>query len=382
MSDKPLALSDFNVALRKHVDPKSPAPLRMMAAKGLVPMAPQEMALVFFQLSFDDEAKISNAATESLSDMPEDLLLTACSAELDEVVLGWMAKSIKRRPDAVQALVTNRKTPGYAIAQLAERADAELSDLIAENQVRLLENPKIIEALYMNPRARMSTVDKLIDLAARNDVALTSIPALRPLMESRGELREVGEEQQQPEDDLFAQFLLEGLAEEEDLDDSDIAKLLGLGDSAVSEDDDAMTGKNRSYFLSRMSVSQKIRCATLGSISDRNYLIRDSNRLVHMSAVASPRNTDRDALGWSSNRNLPDSVVAYISNKRDWVKHYQVKLNLVNNPKLHLQKSLRLMTFLTGKDLSQLARNRNVPNTLARQAKVLFDKRRSSHQKK
>ncbi len=354
----------------------------MMAAKGLVPMAPQEMALVFFQLSFDDEARIAKTAIESLSGMPQDLLLTACSAEIDEGVLGWMAQSIKSRPEAVQALVTNRKTPGYAIAKLAERADAELSDLIAENQVRLLENPKIIEALYMNPRARMSTVDKLVDLASRNNVALTSIPALRPILEGTGELREVDEDELQPEDDLFAQFLLEGLAEEEELDDSDIAKLLGLSSTTADSEDDGATGRNRSFFLSKMSVSQKIRCATLGSIADRNFLIRDSNRLVHMAAVASPRNTDRDALGWSSNRNLPDTVVTFISNKRDWMKHYQVKLNLVNNPKLPLQKSLRLMTFLTPKDLNQLARNRNIPNTLARQAKALADKRRSGHKKK
>ena len=43
--------------MRKHVDPKAPVPLRMMAAKGLVPLAPSDMISVLFMLMYDAEAK-------------------------------------------------------------------------------------------------------------------------------------------------------------------------------------------------------------------------------------------------------------------------------------------------------------------------------------
>ena len=39
--------------LKKHVDPKAPAALRMMAAKSLVPLSPSDMVGALFMLTFD-----------------------------------------------------------------------------------------------------------------------------------------------------------------------------------------------------------------------------------------------------------------------------------------------------------------------------------------
>ena len=36
--------------MRKHVDPAAPAPLRMMAAKGLVPLSPSDMLGALYML--------------------------------------------------------------------------------------------------------------------------------------------------------------------------------------------------------------------------------------------------------------------------------------------------------------------------------------------
>ena len=47
---------------------------------------------------------------------------------------------------------------------------------MATNEVRLLRTPAIVGALYMNPRARMFTVDRLVELAARNSAADPGIP--------------------------------------------------------------------------------------------------------------------------------------------------------------------------------------------------------------
>ena len=94
MQRAPLQLSEFTVALRKHVDPSSPAPLRMMAAKGVVPMAPQEMALVLYQLSFDADAKVQGAAHQTLKDTPVQHLKTALSGNVAASVLDWMATAL------------------------------------------------------------------------------------------------------------------------------------------------------------------------------------------------------------------------------------------------------------------------------------------------
>lgn len=380
MSRKPLSLDDFNVNLRRHVDARSPTPLRMMAAKGVIPMAPQELALVCFQLSFDKDGKVARTALDTMLATPDDLLTTAASAALPPGVLDWFAEVIGRREPLVNALILNGATPPETIIRLAKSADAAQCDLVAENQVRLLRHPKIIETLYMNPRARMSTVDKLIDLARRNGAHLDGLPALRPLLEGHAQLAEVfPDDELADEDTLFAQFLMQGLEEEALSEDAqgddealDLLLLEGKGDG---DGDDEVSGRSRAHYISQLSVSGKIRLATLGSGTDRGILIRDTNRLVHMAAVASPKNNDKDALAWSSNRSMPEGVITFIANRREWIRHYQVKLNLVNNPKLPLQKSLRLLNFLMPRDLRLLSTNRNIPNTLQRQAKALAQKR-------
>ena len=45
-------------------------------------------------------------------------------------------------------------------------------EFVATNEQRLLENPRIIELLYMNKNTRMSTADRIVELAARNGLAV------------------------------------------------------------------------------------------------------------------------------------------------------------------------------------------------------------------
>ncbi|MCA9563235.1 MAG: hypothetical protein KC561_07090 [Myxococcales bacterium] len=390
MARKPLDLSVFSLNLRKHVDPASPAPMRLMAAKGVVPMAPQEMGLVLYQLAHDEDSRVSKAAGETLRGTPDAILSTAVSAQLPELVLDWMAESLVSNEAVIKELVLNPQLSPSALAKVAGSASAEVCDLIAENQVRLLQNPGVIEALYMNPKARMSTVDKLVDLARRNGVDLKGLPALRPLLESNEKIDvEENEQLAQLNDERFEEYLQQSL-EESEKEEEEAGSLRELSEEELNElfsdentkkkteEADEGRSSNRQHYLSKLTISQKIRVATLGSATDRGYLVRETNRLVHMAAVASPKAGDRDALAWSANRSLPDGVISFIANKRDWLRHYQVKLNLVNNPKLPLQKALKLLPFLYPKDLQQLTKNRNIPNVLARAAKQLSDKRRGS----
>ena len=42
--------------LRKHVDPAAPVPLRMMAAKSLIPLSPSDMVGALYMLTFHNES--------------------------------------------------------------------------------------------------------------------------------------------------------------------------------------------------------------------------------------------------------------------------------------------------------------------------------------
>ena len=64
-----------------------------------------------------------------------------------------------------------------------------------------------------------------------------------------------------------------------------------------------------------------------------------------------------------------------MASKRDWIKHYPVKLNLVQNPKCPIEHALRFLQHLRPTDLRAIERDRNVPNAIGRAAKQLRQKR-------
>src|SRR2546428_14075579 len=80
----PLPLDVLPATFQKHVDPKAPAPLRMMGAKALVPMGPKDMATALFMLTFDADANVRETAAKSAAGLPDRMLSVALRDETIE----------------------------------------------------------------------------------------------------------------------------------------------------------------------------------------------------------------------------------------------------------------------------------------------------------
>jgi hypothetical protein len=68
-------------------------------------------------------------------------------------------------------------------------------------------------------------------------------------------------------------------------------------------------------------------------------------------------------------------VLRYIYSTRDFLRTYAIKISLVKNPKVPLPTALKLMLTLQEKDIKELARDRNVPQTIQSQAKAWLMKK-------
>jgi hypothetical protein len=101
-------------------------------------------------------------------------------------------------------------------------------------------------------------------------------------------------------------------------------------------------------------------------------LIRDTVKIVALAAINSPGMTDNEVIKYSANRNLSDDVIRVIAATKEWHKVYQIKVNLVNNPKTPLPVSTRLLPFLHGRDLKNVSRSRAIPSAIVAQAKKLL----------
>jgi hypothetical protein len=67
-------------------------------------------------------------------------------------------------------------------------------------------------------------------------------------------------------------------------------------------------------------------------------------------------------------RAIPEEILRQIANNRQWSRLYPIVHNLARNPRTPIANVLSILTRLQLKDLSALAKNRNVSDAVRRQA--------------
>src|SRR5919197_6147083 len=140
----PLPLDILPSTFQKHVDPKAPAPLRMMGAKALVPMGPKDMATALYMLTFDADAGVRDTAAKNAAALPDRILAVALRDEsADPRVLDYYVSALSTKPDYLEMLVLNPSTPDEAVARVAALAQEKLLEIIAQNQLRILRHDAI-----------------------------------------------------------------------------------------------------------------------------------------------------------------------------------------------------------------------------------------------
>jgi hypothetical protein len=127
-----------------------------------------------------------------------------------------------------------------------------------------------------------------------------------------------------------------------------------------------------------MGVGDKIKMALTGDKEWRSLLIKDSNKLVNGAVVKNPRITEPEILAISKSVIQNDEILRVICQNKEWIKNYEIRKALVLNNKTPLPVALRFMAFLTEKDLSGMAKSKNISSVLANQARrVLTGKKKS-----
>lgn len=340
--------------------PGAPAQLRTMAARGIAPgLKPDAIVTLVCAFVDDPDATLAQTARATLENLPSPILQGALATELQAGVLEMLAEVLYSDPSVVSRLLAAREITSSALEIVAQKANESIGELVAASDSILLRFPRVIEKLYMNRRVRMSTADRLVDLAVRNQIEL-DIPAFKQAAAAIAN-QLIAEPTEEPtfDDQLFQKT--EKLAEQ-------AGDVTGDDDthSVDDEGEEQVNGKFQPLYaqLAQMTISQKIRRATLGTGAERMLLVRDTNRLVATAAATSPMLNDSDAARIAASRSVIDDVLRIIANNRDFTRNYQVKLNLVNNPRTPFTFSSRLVPLLRDNDLRMLSRSKNVPQAV------------------
>lgn len=288
-----------------------------------MPVPPEERVELLAILAFDSDAAIAERAKNAALSVPLASSLTALSqSDADPRLFEYCAEYLNDKPEIADAMAKNSHCPPSLLVRVAPHLTAAGIQALLDNLSWLEHDTQLIHALHRSTAAT---------------------PAQREML-----------------DDMQKGPLSEKEIEE-----------------ATDGEPDAVKRKTLMQKLAFMNVVQRLTLALKGGREERMLLIRDPNKLVQKSVLQSPRLTDTEVESFSAMANLSQEVLRGISLNRLFMKNYTVVRNLVFNPKTPMDISLHLFQRLNATDLTKLAANKNVPDTIRSMAQKLQRKRKS-----
>ncbi len=384
--EKLIPVAKFPEKVRRFVDPRAPEPMKLMLARGMVPMKPLVQVCALYQLAMGEADAVASEARTTVLRMPSATLQQVLRQPLLPLVLDWMAIVFHASGDVLRPILQNNQTDTETLIRVAKKADEETCEVISRNQARLLEDPKLVEALYFNRNIRASTADRVMEYAARNGADLSSIQGHEEIVAAiLGEdMANKTEAQIAAEDAAFKGLDLGDAPEEEEGNPGRpevIARMMrdaerrAAEEAAAAEEPGRAKKKSAAGRIRDLNIAQKVRLAMMGTKSERAILIKDTNKVVCRAVIRSPAVSAQEAAYYAGNKSLPDEVIAYIANKKKWVRHYNIRLTLVLNPKCPPTRALAFLRTLRANDLKMMAKSKQVPNHIGKVAKEMMKSR-------
>lgn len=387
------------------IEGTAPRPAQVAASRGVLPLGQTDLLeiLVAFSSGSDPELR-ENAQTTLRSQDADALEATVRSADVAPDVLSYFAGQNDLPAKLHEAILTNVRTPGPAIAAFAAKTqNGLLLELISFNQQLLIQNPAIIDAIIANanrtPEAerRASEIKREFfekergaqqianELRARGNEAAAEfleqaefaddLDASGMTVEDAMFLAEHIEVPDRETDDswLGLEYIEEIYEETEEQRRATFGKILG----ELQNEDEDVPGERISMInrIMKMGVKDRVKLGMKGDREARNILIRDPNRLVSSAVVNNPRITEQEVETISSMRSISEDILRQIASNRQWSRSYSIMHSLAKNPRTPMANVLTIMSRLQLRDLVALSKNRNVSDAVRRQALRLHNAR-------
>lgn len=356
----------------------APPKMQEMAARGIAPgIKPGDLVVLLVALSVGTNDAAKETAQKTLGALPEPVLTGALGAELHPHAIDALATRYHGRVEVLEKLLANPAIDDETIEAVCRVASESAAELIATNEERLLAHPVIIEKLYLNKQTRMSTADRIIELAIRNGIKVDGIPAFDQIAKAlQNEL--IVEPTPEPTFDDLQFSDAHRLAQETQLtEEGDTHRL----DEETGQEVVVEEARPLFAIWADLKISSKIRLVQVGveslkrtgeiakdSTADNSAIrllaVRDANPLVAQAAAKSPGLQENEVARITAMRNISEDVLRIIASDKDWTKSYQIKLNLVANPRTPFAFASRLVPHLRENDLKNLARSRDVTGAI------------------
>lgn len=317
--------------------------VRLAAARGALPMSGSNLVTVLFIFYHGENEELKKEALSTFKTLPAKILLSALeNREVHFSVIDLIVRIRYRDSVLMSAAMAHPEISLRSLQFLAGRSSGDVLDMLSHNDQLLLKVPALRTAIINNPNA-----DKVMKLRLGWE---EPAPEPEPALETEAT----------PEPEKTAESAGEDGEE-------------GLGEF---DEPDEQDGLSKYQMLQEMVVAEKIKMALTGDKEWRTLLIRESNKLVSSAVLKNPRITDGEVIAVAKNRSANDDLIRTILLNREWVKNYEMKKALVVHPRTPLQKAMRFMTFLTEKDIKEIAKSRDVSQAIVNNARRIMNSKK------
>ncbi len=231
--------------------------------------------------------------------------------------------------DLMGAVIMHPVVTLKTLLYLAQNAGADVLERLAGHQNMLYENPEIVEAIIANPATEKALKFKL-GWQDPEEITKQEPP------------QEGSEGDEETDEDGRSQTEIEALMEEADRE--------GMSKYQIAMD---------------LTVSEKIKMGLTGDKEWRSIMMKQSNKLIQGAVMKNPRISDGEVLMVAKAKTSSDDLIRIILLNKDWVKNYEIKKALLAHPKTPPPKALRFVSFLTLRDIKELAKSKQLTNIMS-----------------
>lgn len=325
--------------------------LRLLAARGLLPVPPEELIPLQVAMAQGDDAELAEEAAAALAAAEAKVMAWFLAHDAGPEELSWFAVRTDD-PLLIETLLRRRDVPRPLLVGLAPRLPPDLQERLLLRQDAIVEEPAILDALADNPRltryARRRIREYRQHLIPRQP---TAEPEEEVADTADGELDEASDEETR---DAIAR----------------------VRERPAPGDADDATGLTEGQ-IRLLPVAVRVHLARGANRSLRSMLLRDPNRQVALAVMRFNPLSDSEIEQVAGSRLVGDDVFDEIVRRRDWIGKYPILRALAFNPGLPVGMGVKLVSRLAVRDLRLLSRDRNVSDAVRSTATRLYRIKRS-----
>lgn len=306
--------------------------LRILAARGLLPLPVDELVPLQVFLAQDADPEVAGRAVAMLKITEPKHLANFVEVEAGPAELAFVSAEIDH-PVVLEALLRRRDVPRTLLVDIASRLPAQLQEILILRQDAIVEEPAILDALELNPQLEFNVRRRI------------------------GEYREhLLERDRQPAVEELGP-VVEASEEEVRLALAEAAKRPRNGEN------DESTGLSEAQ-IRGLPVPVRLKLSRGAARTLRGILLKDSNPLVAVSTLVNNALSDDEVEQIARSRSVIDDVILEITRHREWMNRYGILNALLNNPRTPINLAVRFMSRLGVRDLRSLGGNRNVSDAV------------------